>query len=189
VYRPPCLPPHLRPDATRYPAVTRRAPIHCRLDHFIDRLESSILVWGILALAAIGFIQVFARYLFGYSFTWFEEAGRFAGIFLTFLGAAIGIKSGGHFTMDLVVRRLPPPWQRLFASISTLLSALFFLLVTWYSVKLLLRLHGFGTTSATMGLPMYLVYLPIPFFSLIMALRLLFKLGQTGPSRDQEAAP
>ncbi len=78
--------------------------------------------------------------------------------------------------MDLLVSNLPRPWQQLLRFCTCALSGGFFLLVTFYSWKIILRMHGYGTTSPTMQIPMYLAYLPIPFFSLIMGLR-FFRVG------------
>ncbi len=137
----------------------------------LDRAEKTVLVWTILGLALIGFVQVFTRYLFNYSFTWYEELGRYLGVFITFLGASIGVKSGSHFTMDLFVTRIPSPWQQILRSATSALSGSFFFLVTWYSWKILTRMYGYETTSPTMEIPMYIAYLPIPIFSMTMGIR------------------
>jgi len=166
-----------------------------RVVTWIDRLENTVLVWTILGLALVGFVQVFSRYLFNYSFTWYEELGRYLGVFVAFLGAAIGVKKGSHFTMDLLVANLPPPWQQLLRFCTCSLSGSFFLLVTWYSLKIVYRMHGYATTSPTMEIPMYLAYLPIPVFSLIMGLhffhagiRQLTGLKKTGAGYKGEQA-
>lgn len=137
----------------------------------LDRLENTVLVWTILGLAIIGFVQVVTRYVFNYSFTWYEELGRYLGVFITFLGAAIGVKTGTHFTMDLFVTKLGKPWQQLLQCTTSLLSGSFCLLVVYYSWKIVSRMHGYETTSPTMEIPMYIAYLPIPFFSLLMGFR------------------
>ncbi|PIW02243.1 MAG: TRAP transporter small permease, partial [Deltaproteobacteria bacterium CG17_big_fil_post_rev_8_21_14_2_50_51_6] len=71
-----------------------------RLSQFIDHVEKQVLVWTILGLAIIGFVQVVSRYMFNYSFTWYEELSRYIGVFVAFLGAATGVKYGMHFSMD-----------------------------------------------------------------------------------------
>jgi len=63
--------------------------------NFIDRVENFTLVWTILGLALIGFVQVLTRYIFNYSFTWFEELGRYLGVFIAFLGASLRRLHGG----------------------------------------------------------------------------------------------
>lgn len=137
----------------------------------LNRLEASVLVWTILGLAIIGFVQVVTRYVFNYSFTWYEELGRYLGVFITFLGAAIGVKTGSHFAMDLFVTKLGKPWQQFLQCTTSLLSGSFCLMVVYYSWKIVTRMHGYETTSPTMQIPMYLAYLPIPIFSLLMSVR------------------
>ena len=150
---------------------------------FINRVENITLVWTILALAAIGFVQVIARYVFNYSFTWFEELGRYVGVFVAFLGASIGVRTGSHFTMDLVVSHIRRPWQGLVRAFTNCLAAGFFIIVAYHSWKILLRMYGYETTSPTMQIPMYIAYLPIPVFSVFIAVRFLiqaFKQGLKG---------
>jgi len=83
----------------------------------------------------------------------------------------VGVKTGTHFTMDLFVLKLKAPWQQLLRCTTAVLSGSFCLLVVFYSWKIVTRLHGYGATSPTMQIPMYLPYLPIPVFSLVMGLR------------------
>ncbi|MEH0022313.1 MAG: TRAP transporter small permease [Desulfobacter sp.] len=144
-----------------------------RITTFLDRVENTTLVWTILSLALIGFVQVIARYIFNYSFTWFEELGRYLGVFIAFLGASIGVKTGSHFTMDLIVSKLGQPLQGIVRALTHTLSALFFFTVAWYSWKIVMRMHGYETTSPTMGIPMYIAYLPIPVFSIFIGIRFL----------------
>ncbi len=146
-----------------------------RIYDIIDRIENLTLVWTVLGLAVIGFVQVISRYLFNYSFTWFEELGRYLGVFITFLGACTGVKTGSHFTMDLIVYYLKHPWQQLTKIFTGSLSALFFFMVAWYSWHLVVKMYGYETTSPTLEIPMYIAYLPIPVFSGFMGIRFLIK--------------
>lgn len=141
------------------------------LIHIIDRFEHTILVWTIVGLAGIGFVQIFGRYIFNYSFTWFEELGRYIGVFIAFLGAAIGVKKGSHFSMDLIVKMLNPLYRKYLQFFSNLLSGAFFFVITFYSTKMIIKIYGFGSTSPTLGIPMYIVYFPILLFSFVMGVR------------------
>lgn len=142
-----------------------------QMSQWLEKTEKTVLVWTILGLAIVGFIQVISRYVFNYSFTWYEELGRYLGVFVTFLGAAAGVRGGSHFAMDLFVTKLRRPWQQLLQSCTSILSGTFCLLVVFYSWKVVKRLYGYETTSPTMEIPMYLAYLPIPVFSLLMGVR------------------
>ncbi|HCY85043.1 MAG TPA: TRAP transporter small permease [Desulfobacteraceae bacterium] len=158
-----------------------------RILQYLDRVENIALVWTILSLALIGFVQVIARYVFNYSFTWYEELGRYLGVFIAFLGASIGVKTGSHFTMDLVVSKMGQPLQGLVKGLTNILSALFFFTVAWYSWKIVLRMHGYETTSPTMEIPMYIAYLPIPVFSIVIGIRFVAKAVEFLRGLNQEA--
>ena len=167
-----------------------------RVLNYIDRLEKATLVWMILGLAFIGFIQVFSRYLLNYSFTWFEELGRYLGVFVAFLGGGLGVKYGLHFTMDLVVVSLNRPWNQVLRVFSNVLSGFLFVVVTYYSWKIVIKMYGYGTTSPAMGIPMYLAYLPIAVFSVVMGFRFfkaafdaLAELFGHAPRASREATP
>jgi C4-dicarboxylate transporter DctQ subunit len=146
-----------------------------RLFDTLNRIENMTLVWTIIGLASIGFVQVITRYVFNYSFTWFEELGRYLGVFVAFLGASMGVKTGSHFTMDLMVSHLKHPWQQLTRAMTSVLSGVFFFTVAWYSWKLILRMYGYETTSPTMEIPMYIAYLPIPVFSGFIGVRFMIR--------------
>jgi len=146
-----------------------------RIIQLLDRVENVTLVWTILGLALIGFVQVIARYVFNISFTWYEELGRYLGVFIAFLGAGIGVKTGSHFTMDLIVSKMRQPYQGFFKLFTHSLCSGFFFVVAWYSWKIVSRMHGYGTTSPTMEIPMYVAYLPIPVFSVVIGIRFFIK--------------
>jgi TRAP-type C4-dicarboxylate transport system permease small subunit len=45
-------------------------------------------------------------------FFWVEEIGEYALAWLTFIGAAIGIRRGTHFAVHIITERLPKPLRR-----------------------------------------------------------------------------
>lgn len=45
-------------------------------------------------------------------FFWVEEIGEYALAWLTFIGAAIGLRRGTHFTVQVLTERLPPRLRR-----------------------------------------------------------------------------
>lgn len=137
----------------------------------INRLEEGVLAFGLLGLAFMAFIEVVTRYVFSYSFTWFEEFARYFCVFLTFLGASLGVKYGMHFSMDFVVTRVGSRTGRVMRLTSALISAVLFFTVAWLAWEHAGKMRHFGATSAAMGLPMFWAYLPIALFSFILALR------------------
>jgi TRAP-type C4-dicarboxylate transport system permease small subunit len=45
-------------------------------------------------------------------FFWVEEIGEYALAWLTFIGAAVGIRRGTHFSVQILTERLSPPLRR-----------------------------------------------------------------------------
>ena len=58
-------------------------------------------------------------------FFWVEEVGEYALAWLTFIGAAIGIRRGTHFAVHIVTERFPPGLRRAVAIGHSVLIAAF----------------------------------------------------------------
>ncbi len=142
-----------------------------RVLSFLHKTEELTLSLTFLGLALVAVVQVFCRYALDISFTWFEEAGRYVGIFATFLGAGLGVRYGAHFAMDLLVSNANPTVRRILQVGIGLLCGSAMLILTRYGFDLVVKNYNFGNTSAAMQMPMYIAYLPIPVFTAVMALR------------------
>jgi C4-dicarboxylate transporter, DctQ subunit len=145
------------------------------LIRMLNRLEEGTLALTLLGLAMLAFIQVFLRYVFGYSFTWFEEFSRYAGVFMTFLGASLGGKYGTHFSMDFFIKKIGPRAAHLINAVTCLGAAALFFTLSHLGLQHALKLNKFGVKSAAMQVPMAIVYLPIAVFSFTIALRFLIR--------------
>lgn len=135
---------------------------------------------GLLGLALMCFVEVVSRYLFNHSFTWYEEFARYFMLFLTFLGASLGVKYGLHFSMDFVVTRVSYRLGNLMRVLSNLMAAVLFAAVAVLAWQHSMKIMGFGTTSAAMGLPMFWAYLPVSIFSGTMTLRFCYQAWRHG---------
>lgn len=137
----------------------------------LKNIEGYILSLTFVSLALIATVEVVCRYVFDFSFTWFVEIGRYLGIFATFLGASLAVKKGCHFSTEVLGGILSPKARRVQKAFIGLICGSFLSVLAYYSFRLVLKQHSFGTTSPTLQMPMYIAYLPIPVFSSIMAFR------------------
>jgi len=78
-----------------------------RLDHWIARIETAVIVLLVTLLTAVTFAQVITRYVLGDSLIWSEEAARYLFVWVSMIGAALAIRQGGHFGLDLLIRPMP----------------------------------------------------------------------------------
>ena len=81
----------------------------------LDALLERVLDWTIVALLAgmvvVAFVQVVLRYVFEEPLSWNEEVARWCFVWMTFLGAALGVKRHAHVSIDNVLMALPPAGQ------------------------------------------------------------------------------
>jgi len=141
-----------------------------KIIRILNRLEEYLLGCTILAVAGIITAQVFTRW-FGVGFFWIDETGRQILIFVTFLGASMGVKYGIHFAMTALQEGGPIVTRHALKAITNLACALFFLVIIYHGFSYVLYLQRLGVTTATLGLPRYIPYLPIPVFSIGISVR------------------
>ena len=67
----------------------------------------------VMALTVVVSYQVFSRYVdFVPRFLWTEEVSRFCFIWVVLLGAAVAVREGTHFTIDVLPQSMPGWLQR-----------------------------------------------------------------------------
>ena len=151
-----------------------------------------LTVGGLLLALAVGTtIQVCTRYFLGLTFDWFDEASRYLVIFATFAGAGMAVKYGAHFSMEAATQYAPPRLAAVMRLLANLLSAAVMLVIAWYGLEQTRLLARYGMSTASLGMPMWIAYTPIPVFGATIALRFLHRAwGQArlALGRDREAA-
>jgi TRAP-type C4-dicarboxylate transport system permease small subunit len=77
------------------------------LDRVVARIEAGAIVVLVSCLTAVTFAQVVTRYGLSNPLIWSEELARYLFVWVSMIGAALAIREGGHFGLDLLVRRVP----------------------------------------------------------------------------------
>ncbi|MCA1365329.1 TRAP transporter small permease [Bradyrhizobium sp. IC3069] len=78
-----------------------------RVNAPIARLGMYLSVTGLLVIVAIVFYQVFGRYVLNSSPTWTENLALVLILYVTLVGAAVGVRDAGHIGMDSLLVMLP----------------------------------------------------------------------------------
>ena len=137
-------------------------------------------ILGALVLFAIGVMLcgVFLRYVMlpitdwldvdPFNFFWVEEVGELTLTWLTMIGAAIGVAERSHFTLNILVHRLPPAWRHGVHVFNHLLIAGFGGLVAWICYKL--AMLNAGLTSPALELSLGLFYISATVGGILMVL-------------------
>jgi TRAP-type transport system small permease protein len=128
-----------------------------------DRLLLAVNRWIVIALLAAMAVMVFAnvalRYLSGYSILWVEEASRYTMTWLTFMGAGLVLRYGGHIGIDTLQQLLPRRAAWIRGGVVALL-ALFF--CTMIVVGVRYAMLTWAQTTPVLEVPIGAVYLAMP---------------------------
>jgi len=128
-----------------------------------DRALLRVNRWALIAILAAMAVMVFAnvalRFLTDHSILWVEETSRYLMIWLTFLGAGLVLRYGGHIGIDTLQERLPGVAPLVRSLIFVLLLA-FFAAMAWLGVRY--ALLTWGQTTPVLGIPIGAVYLAMP---------------------------
>lgn len=120
-----------------------------------------------IAISVITFVQVIFRYVFNNSLFWSEEMGRYLLIWITFLGAAVGVNKGAHIGIDFIYSKIPDRYKVFFNFFINITGMIFGFLMLYYGTKLsyFVRMQK----SSALLIPM-----SVPYFSVAVGGFLIF---------------
>ena len=139
-------------------------------DRLLLRANRLLVIALLAAMAVMVFSNVALRFATDRSILWVEEASRYAMIWLTFLGAGLVLRYGGHIGIETLHEKLPRHAPLLRAIVLALLLG-FFAFMTWIGVRY--ALLTWGQTTPVMEVPIGAVYLAMPVGFALMILHLL----------------
>ncbi len=147
--------------------------LYYRLLQVVLTLLIAVLIVPVTMQILSRYVDVVPRYI------WTEEIARFAFIWIIMVGAAIAVRDGSHFDVDLLPEaksRLGHVVARMVVNLSILLAALIFLRWGWDFAIL-----GSRQRSEIAGLPMLSIYVAWPWagatWLLFIAERIAIDLG------------
>lgn len=152
-----------------------------KISNAIDAVES-YLCFALLAVAVIvGLMQVICRRLHA-ALPWSEELLRFCFVWLTFMGAGLGINAGSHLSVEFFTSLMPKKIQRALAVLAMILVLVFANQVFLKGITVVSTAVKTNMLSSAMRVPMWIPYsgVCVPFgmmqFQILAAaVRLLFQ--------------
>jgi TRAP-type C4-dicarboxylate transport system permease small subunit len=126
-----------------------------RAQRLLDAIGAVERAFGIVLLGVIVTaisVQVFTRYALGQPIAWVEESATYAFIWMVFVGASVGLKSGRHIVIETFGQRLPD-------SLAAAARLLVWVLIGTVLVVLIVqgwKVMGVEGRSSTISLPIEL---------------------------------
>jgi len=142
-----------------------------KLISIYNKLEEYFLVYTMILMVIIVFIQVIFRYILNDSLSWSEELVRYIFIWQVWLGASLGMRINEHIRVDMFVKLLPNVPQKILGILTDLLVLAFYIFLIVYGFKYLQNVIAKDMTSTALKIPLAYVYASLPVGSVIIALR------------------
>lgn len=141
------------------------------------KIEFGLAVISTLCMIFIMFVNVVTRYIFGFSFSWGDEAVRYFNLVAAFMGISACFKSNTHISIDVVVENLvPEKGRKYFRFISYIFSLIFCIMICYYGLILATRQFKMGQASTAMGIPMFILYSILPVSMIFSSIQILIKI-------------
>ena len=125
------------------------------IDGFFKLLEF-LIVAMLFAMVVMVFGNVLMRYIFDTGITVSEEMSRYCFIWLTYLGAMVAMREGGHLGMDTLVKVLPVTGKKICLFLSEALMLMCNGMFLWGTYQM----HELQVTniSPVVGISMIWIY-------------------------------
>ena len=142
-----------------------------RLAKLYDRLLNLVLFLLMAGMVVAISAQVWYRFILNDPLSWSEELGRYMFVWISFIGAAVGIRYKVHLGIDLLEKMVSARAYRYLAVMVNLLIQIFLVVVVYQGFDII-KVVQFQT-SASMGIPMTYPYAAVPVGALLMLINSL----------------
>lgn len=110
----------------------------------LARLCMWVSVAGLVLLIAAVAFQIFGRHVLNNTPTWAESLSLLLVLYVTMLGAAVGVRDAGHIGFEVVIAALPESAQRRMQILIHVLVLIFGALMAWNCGVLAESVHEYA---------------------------------------------
>lgn len=132
------------------------------MSKFIHGLEKSLLVFLLIAMTTVTFVQVVARYVFNSGVMWALELTVFLYAWLVLLGAAHLAREGRHIGIDALTGALKARGQKICGLIASGASIVYALMMLSGSWTYFSKFYKLNIPAAELPVPTWVVLLVLP---------------------------
>jgi TRAP-type transport system small permease protein len=151
--------------------MTNALRIAAKVDELIAKGEAAALILIASVMTIVVFLQVLFRYVLAQPLHWSEEIARYLFVWLSIVGAALGLQKRGHFGLDLFYRMLPEKGRKLMGWVIHLLIGTVVVVILTQGITLVQKTSL--QESPAMGISMGWAYAALPVGAALMAIHLL----------------
>lgn len=143
------------------------------MSKWLSYIEEIIVVLVLVTMSCIAFTNVLTRNFFNLSLSFTEEITVNLFVFLTFIGAAIGVRKNAHLGFSLIVDKVSIPLRRIITVFIGVVSTILFLVLAYYGIDMIKFQIDMESTTPALGWPRWVFSLGIPIGTLLCAIRMV----------------
>ncbi|WP_305984490.1 TRAP transporter small permease [Roseibium sp. MMSF_3544] len=132
------------------------------LDDVVSRIESVMLAFGVLLMAANTVINVVGRFVFQHSLFFSEELNRILIILITFAGISYAARQGRHIRMSAIFDMMPAPVRKLVMIVIAAVTSLAMFALCYFAVRYIMSVAASGRVLPALAIPVYWIFLWVP---------------------------
>lgn len=156
-----------------------------KLDRLVGRAEMTVAGSIVAVICLVVFLQVLCRYVLHSPLAWTEELARYLQVWLTAIGAAIGMRLGTHFHLDIIHLAIPKGLLRYYKVLVLLTTLLFIVMLAYYGEAMLSVVQR--QQSPAMNVSMFYPYLAIPVGACLMGFHVIVRICELLSGADGAA--
>lgn len=140
------------------------------IKYWLNHFESYISCLSFIAITILLTIQVFSRYVLGYSFTWTEEFATILFVLMIYCAIAAAVTDRKHIRIDALSEAMPFKIKKAMKVIS---EVVFLFFCVYIQPALLWMISDLGgSVTPLLRIPKKLIYGMIPVLLILAAIRL-----------------
>ncbi len=147
------------------------SPMLSRVSKGWDWILNGVLFLLMAVMVAVIGAQVWYRFVFNNPLDWSEELGRYLFVWISFIGAAVGIRHRVHLGIDILQKLTSPRVYRVVSVVVNLLIQIFLLIIAYSGFKILNVIKF--QFSASLHIRMLYPYMAVPVGSILMLINSL----------------
>ncbi|WP_213974247.1 TRAP transporter small permease [Tepidanaerobacter acetatoxydans] len=144
-----------------------------KVKKIFNNIEEFFVVILLLIMTVVVFWQVVCRFVLKASLPWSEELSRYILVWVTFLGASIGVKRGAHIGVEAFLMLLPKQARKFVNYLISAVCVIFCFIVFKESLSIIKMQIANAQVSPAMQIPMWWAYLAIPVGMVLMSIRFI----------------
>lgn len=148
-----------------------------RIGKIFDRINIIMVIICAILLVVLTLIvgaDITLRYLFYKPLGWVKEASEYILVGLGFLAAAWILQDESHVKMDLVLTRVSPRVQTMMNIITSVISSIVVLIITWFSLRVTIEFYQTKIVTPTvLEPPKWVLMIPLIVGCFLLAIQFI----------------